>query len=66
MIFLLGVVEKLKYKEVVKKFLIFFVDLKIFFEYVNVIGQLLMVKDVKYNLFEFKESVKWKGKKMVF
>jgi raffinose/stachyose/melibiose transport system substrate-binding protein len=64
--FLLGVAEKSKHKEAAKKFLTFLADPKISSEYANATGQLLTVKDVKYDSPELKESAKWKDKKTVF
>ena len=61
--FLLGVAEKSKHKEAAKKFLTFLADPKISSEYANATGQLLTVKDVKYDSPELKESANGKTKK---
>ncbi|MCM3570569.1 ABC transporter substrate-binding protein [Neobacillus mesonae] len=64
--FMLGVNAKSKNQAEAKKFIEFLTDPKIAAEYANGTGQMLTLKDVKYDSPELTESAKWLDKKTLF
>lgn len=64
--FMLGINSKSKNIEAAKKFLEFLFRPDIASQYANATGQLLTVKDVKYDSPELSEQSKWLSKKTLF